>query len=98
MNYGKNYYPFFLKEINDALIKAAITDGKIYSSKRSYQSVYNNKDSIKIFRLIYKNTGINSFFMRKFRIFKDYFELRPQMVDEAIKNILAYHNNGHVVK
>ena len=88
----------FIKEINDALIKAAITDGKIYSSKRSYQSVYNNKDSIKIFRLIYKNTGINSFFMRKFRIFKDYFELRPQMVDEAIKNILAYHNNGHVVK
>ena len=53
---------------------------------------------MRVFKLMYKNTSINSFFMRKFRIFKDYFELRPQMVDEAIKNILAYHNNGHVVK
>jgi hypothetical protein len=88
----------FLEKMNDALKNIGISDGKIYLSKKSYQAVYNNKNSIQIFKLIYRGTSVNSFFMRKFKIFKDYFELRPQMVDLTIRRILAYHKKGHVVK
>jgi len=82
----------FLKKMNRVLNTAGIKEGKIYQSKRSYQAIYNTKDSIKIFKLIYKGASINSFFMRKFKIFKDYFELRPQAVDLTIKRIMAYHS------
>lgn len=84
----------FLEEMNDVLKSTGIDNGKIYLSKRSYQSVYNTKDSIKIFKLIYADTGINSFFMRKFKVFNDYFELQPKVVDKTIRKII----NGHVVK
>lgn len=88
----------FLEEMNESIKKIGIDNGKIYQSKRSYQSVYNNKNSIQLFKLIYQNTSVNSFFMRKFKIFKEYFELRPQVVDITIRRILAYHHQGHVVK
>lgn len=88
----------FLEEMNEVLKKSNIIDGKVYQSKRSLQLVYNNYDSIKIFKIIYKKTSNNSFFMRKFNVFKDYFELRPQTVDVAIKRILDIHSHGHVVK
>ena len=88
----------FLEGMNEILKVAGIKEGKIYSSKRSYQAIYNTKESMRVFKLMYKNTSINSFFMRKFKIFKEYFELRPQVIDLTIKKILAYHAEGHVVK
>ena len=88
----------FLKIMNNVLIDLGIENGKLYLSKRSYQLVYNNKDSIKIFKLMYSNAGLNSFFMRKFKIFKDYFELRPIHIDKTIAKILSFHSTGHVVK
>jgi hypothetical protein len=87
----------FLEVMNASLDKIGVENGKIYSSKRSYQLVFNNTNSIKIFKLIYKNTGNNSFFMRKFSIFKKYFELRPIHIDKEIKDLLEFHT-GHVVK
>lgn len=88
----------FLEQMNDSLTKIGINNAKIYPSKRSYQLICNTEDSIKIFKSMYKNTGVNSFFMRKFKIFKEYFELRPQVVDATIKVILCSHGKGHVVK
>lgn len=84
----------FLEEMDNVLSGIGIDNGKIYLSKRSYQSMYNTKDSIKIFKLIYTKTSINSFFMRKFRIFNNYFELQPKVVDKVIRKII----NDHVVK
>lgn len=81
----------FLEEMDDILKSRSIENGKIYLSKRSYQSVYNTKDSIKIFKLIYEKTSINSFFMRKFKVFNDYFELRPEVIDKSIKKIVNSH-------
>ena len=88
----------FLEAMDKELKNLGIENGKIYVSKRSYQAVYNNENSIRMFKLMYKNTGINSFFMRKFNVFKDYFEWRPVHIDRTIKNILSFRNTGHVVK
>lgn len=84
----------FLQEMQASLEIAEIKNGKIYVSKRSYQLIYNTKDSLELFKLMYKGTSINSFFMRKFRIFNNYFKLRPQVIDKVMKRIIE----GHVVK
>ncbi len=88
----------FLEEMNRVLKNIGIDNGKIYISKRSYQSMYNTKDSIKLFKLMYTNTSINSFFMRKFKVFNNYFELRPKVVDKTIKKIIDFHIKGVVAK
>lgn len=81
------------------IIKATgIEKGKIYKSKRSYQAIYNTRDSIKMFKLMYKNAGFNSFFMRKFMVFNNYFDLRPSVINRTIRKIIDFHINGHVVK
>ena|SRR3989344_9362420 len=84
----------FLEEMNKTMEVIGINNGKIYLSKRSYQLIFNTKDSVLIFKIMYRNAGINSFFMRKFRIFNNYFELRPNIIDEIIRGIL----NGVVAK
>ncbi len=88
----------FLEKMNHVFRKIGIKEGKIYSSKRSFQAIYNTKDSLQIFKLIYKGTSINSFFMRKFKIFNNYFELRPKVVDRKIRKIIDFHLKGVVAK
>lgn len=88
----------FLTGLMENLEENGVKNGKIYFSQRAYQLKYPNGDSINLFKVMYGNAGTNSFFMRKFSIFKEYFELRPQRVDLKIKKILSYHSNGHVVK
>ncbi len=84
----------FLEEMNKVLKTVGIYEGKIYPSKRSYQGIYNTKGSVKIFKLMYRYASINSFFMRKFKVFNNYFELQPKVIDRSIRKII----NGHVVK
>ncbi len=88
----------FLENMNEVLKIVGVEEGKIYSSKRSYQAIYNTKNSIRLFKLMYKKTGVNSFFMRKFRIFNNYFELQPKAVDNTIRKIIDLHINGVVAK
>ena len=88
----------FLENMNKILMVAGIEEGKIYSSKRSYQAIYNTKDSMKIFKLIYRDASINSFFMRKFRVFNNYFILQSKVIDITISKIIDFHIGGHVVK
>jgi hypothetical protein len=82
----------FLVKMDNVLKKNNIINGRIYFNKRAFQLKYPNSDSKKMFELMYSNTSINSFFMRKFKIFKEYFELRPQTVSIITKKILDYHN------
>lgn len=88
----------FLEGMDSVLKNVGIEKGRIYSSKRSYQAIYNTKDSIRIFKLMYAKTSINSFFMRKFKIFNNYFELRPKVIDKGIRKIIDCHINGVVAK
>lgn len=88
----------FLEKMNRALINTGIENGKIYVSKRSYQAVYNTKDSLLIFKLMYKNTSFNSFFMRKFKVFNNYFELQPKVIDSTIRKIINSYVKGVVAK
>jgi hypothetical protein len=87
----------FIEKMDDAFKRIGVESGKIYLSKRAYQSVYNTIDSVQLFKLMYKDTSTDSFFMRKFKIFKEYFELRPSRADTVIHKILKFHD-GHVVK
>jgi hypothetical protein len=87
----------FLEEMNREINEFIKLNGKIYKSKRSYQLVYNSKDSVLIFKKIYEGTSKNSFFMRKFKIFEEYFKLRPSNIDSEINKIIKVHI-GHVVK
>lgn len=88
----------FLEKMNLVMINLCINNGKVYKSKRSFQLVFNNTDSIKLFKLMYGEAGHNTFFMRKFKIFIDYFEERPVKVDPTIRKIMDLHNEGLVVK
>lgn len=88
----------FFDKMKLVIEAAGIQGGKIYKSKRSFQLVLNTEDSIKIFKIMYKNTGYNSFFMRKFLVFNDYFKKRPIKIDSEIRKILDFHNTGLVVK
>ncbi len=88
----------FLEKMNSELETHGIKNGKIYKSKRSFQLVLNNKDSIQLFKFMYKNASNNRFFMRKFEIFNGYFLARPIHIDKTIRKILNLHINGHVVK
>lgn len=77
----------FLEQMNKKMSDFYINEGKIYNSKRSFQLVFNNKDSINVFKMLYKGASNNSFFMRKFKIFDEYFQRRLH-IDKEIKNIL----------
>jgi hypothetical protein len=84
----------FLKKMNRILTSVGIDNGKIYNSKRSFQLIFNNKDSISLFKFMYKKAGHNTFFMRKFKIFNDYFEARSVNIDRTIENIINFHNKA----
>lgn len=88
----------FLQKMNYQLVALGIDNAKIYNSKRSIQLILNTKNSIQIYKLMYASTGNNAFFMRKFKIFNDYFTLRPVAIDSDIRKIMASTQKGHVVK
>lgn len=88
----------FLEKMRLAIGVWDIKNSRIYKSRRSFQLVLNTQDSIKIFKIMYKNTGYNSFFVRKFLVFNDYFSKRPIKIDSEIRKILDFHNTGLVVK
>ena len=78
----------FFENMNSVLARLGIEKGKIYKSKRSFQLIFNNKDSIKLYKLMYKDTGNKAFFMRKFKIFNDYFALRQINIDKEVRDII----------
>ncbi len=88
----------YLVKMNESLKNIGLEKGKIYKSRRAYQLVYPTQDSISLFIAMYSKAGKDSFFMRKFNKFKEYFKLRPIRSSIKIKRIIKVHNYGHVVK
>lgn len=62
----------------------------VYISHRSFQIRYNTRQSIKLFCLMYKDTGGQQYLKRKKEIFKKYFKLRPNKINSVIKHILVW--------
>ena len=71
---------------------------KIYRSHRSFQLRLATRDSVEIFKFMYRNRNQDLFFVRKFKVFRRYFELRHQRVDNTVRNILQCSGGGHVAK
>lgn len=69
---------------------------KVYKGQRAFQLRLNTRDSVNLFKLLYKGAVPGEFFRRKFNVFAQYFRLRPSRMDQIIKNILV--RNGHMVK
>jgi hypothetical protein len=90
---SKNY----LVKMEENLKKIGLENGKIYKSQRAHQLVYPTKDSVTLFIRMYSNTGKNSFFMRKFNKFKEYFKSKSESID-IVEKIIKVHSYGHVVK
>lgn len=89
----------FLKNLLRNLRKnMPLKQTKIYRSHRSFQLRLATTDSVEIFKFMYGNRNRDLFFARKFKVFRKYFELRPQRVDNIIRNILQCSNGGHVAK
>lgn len=59
----------------------------VYVGHNSYMLSYSTGDSIKIFKFMYNKKG-NIYVKRKFDIFCEYFKLRPQRIDDEIKNMI----------
>lgn len=78
---------------------SAISEGRIYTSHRSFQLVYPTSDSIQLFKFFYRSTSPDLYFERKFAIFQKYFSLRKVHIDRSIRRILEERvHYGHVVK
>lgn len=82
----------FLEKMLVQLSRLISNKGKIYDSKRAFQLVFNGEDSVKFFKLIYSQAGKNTFFMRKFLKFNEYFKMRPSKTDAQVLKILNFHN------
>lgn len=65
-----------------------IDHDKIYNSKGAFQLRYSIKDSIKIFKFMYKICPYKLYLERKFNIFKSYFQTAFQKIDLEISRIL----------
>jgi len=74
----------FLKDLSAVLAKALnLRSAKIYKGNREFRIVYFTKESVKIFKFMYKNsTGL--LLKRKFDNFKRFFNIRPRWLDKEI--------------
>lgn len=68
----------------------------VYTSQRSFQLRCATSDAVRLFTFMYGNCPDSCFLERKFDIFRTYFGLRPERVDEAVNAILK--NNGGMAK
>lgn len=78
----------FLKDLSLRLkdfIK--LNQNNVYYSHRAYQLRYSTLDSIELFKFLYRNVSKETCLKRKVRIFSEYFQKRPLMVDRNIKKI-----------
>ncbi len=71
---------------------------KIYNSHRSFQLRFATEDSMTLFGFMYDNIYPDLLLQRKYRIFTNYFKLRPQRIDKKVSSVLQCLSNGHVVK
>ena len=90
------------KEFLDKLLSIlksnmSLRQDKIYKSHRSFQLRFTTDDSVELFKFMYHHAPKGVFFSRKYKIFEEYFEWRPQRIDSSVRSVLQWVN-GHVVK
>jgi intein/homing endonuclease len=79
----------FLKSLSEVLTKfLKIRKAKVYKGVRSFQIAYSLKESIKIFKFMYRNTQ-GLFLKRKLDRFKEFFEIRRDQLDTEVVKILS---------
>jgi hypothetical protein len=88
----------FLCALKRRLQTTALVEGKIYVGCRSFQLRYTTAESVKLFEFLYHSAPPNVFLERKWRIFGEYFTLRPQRIDGRVASVLQYQGIGHVAK
>ena len=80
----------FLEELSYKLDKIiGIGEKRIHESKRAYQLHYSTSDTIKLFKFLYQHVTQHVYLKRKFDVFAQYFEFRPDRVDEIIEVIIG---------
>ncbi|MBM3257644.1 MAG: hypothetical protein FJZ05_00250 [Candidatus Nealsonbacteria bacterium] len=78
----------FLKKLSKVLKTQLILGNEnIYISQRAFQLRYSMKDSLKIFKFLYKSCSKKLCLRRKFDIFSNYFKFCPQKIDMEINSI-----------
>ncbi|MFH1402529.1 MAG: LAGLIDADG family homing endonuclease [Patescibacteria group bacterium] len=87
----------FLKGLSDALSSKTKIINNIHKNGNSFQLKYSTKDTIILFKFMYKNVKDKIFLKRKLDVFNEYFELKQKRVDKEVYSVLEYVN-GHVVK
>lgn len=85
-------YDFLRKLCNILRASLKLNQLNIYRGKGAYQLRYSTHDSIKIFEFMYHARGNHIFLLRKFEVFKNYFNLRPSNIKGNISKILNYNN------
>lgn len=79
----------FLEGLDSILAKTlSINRKRIYRSQGAFQIRYTTGDSIKIFKLLYQSCPPGLYLERKLKIFKEYFNLRPNRVDSEVASVL----------
>lgn len=79
----------FLKDLSTILAKDFnLRKAKIYRGNREFRIVYFTKESVKIFKLMYRNS-LGLFLKRKFNNFKKFFNIRPEWADKEVTEILT---------
>ena len=78
----------FLKTLSSKLSKIAdTTSRRVYKGNRCFQLVYSTRDSIKLFKFMYKNSS-RVFLKRKFETFEKFFKIRPNWLDKEVAKVL----------
>ncbi len=79
----------FLEKLGEILKNQLdILDKRIYNSNHAFQIRYGTKDTVKIFKFLYKFCPQRLYLHRKLDIFSNYFKLFPSKVDAEITAIL----------
>jgi hypothetical protein len=80
----------FLKILCETLSdELGLKQDKVYQGARAFQLRYSLVDSLKIFEFLYSDCPRNLFLERKFKIFGNYYKLRPSRLNLNTAKILA---------
>jgi len=78
----------FLKDLSNILGRVLnVRKAKIYKGHGDFQIAYFTRDSVKIFKFMYKNSS-GLFLKRKFNNFKKFFKMRNKWLDREVVEIL----------
>ena len=79
----------FLEKLAEKLKENfGINQLNVYNGHKSFMLSYSTEDSVKFFKVVYNNVKKDIFIKRKFDIFCEYFRLKPQRIDDIVREII----------